>query len=117
MQVARAVHKISVAFPKMSKDFLNLLTERIVKSGMSSKRLEYAVNHVIDTFTYQQITIADVLSLDVKCKILTYSEMCHEAHKRGCSTDEYAPIRIEGAEKPGWILKVDKAQYGLPDKI
>lgn len=115
--MAQAIHKISVAFPQMSNDFLNLLAERIIKSGMSSRRLEYAVTRVIDTFTYRQLTIADVLNMDVKCRIMTYTEMCHEAQKKGCSTDEYAPISIEGIDKPGWVLKVDKTQYGLPDKI
>lgn len=101
----------------MSADFFNLMTERIAKTGMTSRRLDYAVNRVIDNFTYKQLTIADVLSIDAKCRILSYAEMCSEAAKRGSSTDEYAPLYIGDAEKPAWVLKVDKARYNIPERI
>lgn len=101
----------------MSKEFFSILSERIGKTGMSKERLEYALNKVLDTFTYKRLTIADILGIDVKCRILTYSAMCNEVAKNGGSTDDYAPIRISGAEKPGWVLKVDKARYNLPDEI
>lgn len=101
----------------MKTDFFDLLTERIVKTGMTSKRLEHAINQVIDNFTYKQITIADVLSFDIKCRFLSYSEMCNEVARNGGSTDDYAPLRIHGAERPGWILNVDKARYNIPDEL
>lgn len=84
---------------------------------MSGKRLEYALNRVLDTFTYKRLTIADILGIDVKCRILTYSAMCNEATRNGGSTDDYAPLHISGSEKPGWILKVDKARYNIPDEL
>lgn len=115
--IASSIQKLSVCFPDMSSDFFSILAERIGKTGMSSKRLEYAINRVIDNFTYKRLTIADVLSIDVKCKILTYSAMCNEVTKYGCSTDDYVPIRIKGQEKPGWILKVDKIKYNIPDEL
>lgn len=101
----------------MSPEFFNLLTERIVKSGMSYKRLEYAVNRVIDTFTYKQLTIADLMAIDVKCRILTYSQMCEEISKRGASTDEYSTIYIGESNRPNWVLKIDKERYKLPDRL
>lgn len=101
----------------MSADFFNLMTERIAKTGMTSRRLDYAVNRVIDNFTYKQLTIADVLSVDVKCRVLSYGEMCSEVSKRGASTEEYAPLYIGDSEKPAWVLKVDKARYNIPDKL
>lgn len=101
----------------MSPDFFNLLTERIAKTGMTSRRLDFAINRVIDNFTYRQLTIADVLSTDVKCRILSYAQMCDEASRRGASTDEYAPVRIGDSDKPGWVLKVDKARYNIPEQL
>lgn len=101
----------------MSSEFFSILAERIGKTGMSGKRLEYALNRVLDTFTYKRLTIADILGIDVKCRILTYSAMCNEVTRNGGSTDDYAPIRISGAEKPGWVLKGDKARYNIPDEL
>lgn len=101
----------------MSAAFFNLLTERIAKTGMSSQRLDFAVNRVIDTFTYKQLTIADILGVDVKCRILSYAQMCDEASKRGVSTNEYVSVRIGETDKPGWVLKVDKVRYNIPDRL
>lgn len=115
--IAISVKKLSTAFPQMSKEFFNLLTERIAKTGMSSQRLEYAVNKVIDNFIYKQLTIADILSMDVKCRLLSYSEMCNEVAKNGSSTDQYAPVYLSKSERPAWVLKVDKLRYGIPDKM
>lgn len=84
---------------------------------MTSQRLDYAINRVIDNFTYKQLTIADILSADVKCRILSYAQMCDEASRRGASTDEYAPVYIGDSEKPGWVLKIDKARYNIPDRL
>ncbi|MCM1250319.1 MAG: hypothetical protein NC209_04135 [Alistipes sp.] len=109
--------KLSVAFPQMSADFFNLLAERIAKTGMTSKRLEYAINRIIDNFTYKQLTIADILSMDVKCRLLSYAEMCSEVAKQGTSTDQYAPVYLGDSEKPAWVLKVDKARYNIPDRL
>lgn len=111
------MHKLSVAFPQMSQDFFNILAERIVRLNISSQRLEYAINRVLDTFTYKQLTIADVLSIDVKCKILTYAEMCAEISKKGGSMDDYTPVKVRGSKKPGWVLKIDKAKFNIPDEI
>lgn len=101
----------------MSKEFFNLLAERIAKVGMTSQRLEYAVNKVIDNFTYKQLTIADILSMDVKCRLLSHAEMCNEVAKNGSSTDQYAPVYLRKSERPAWVLKVDKLRYDIPDKM
>lgn len=116
-QIAVSVQKLSVAFPQMSADFFNLLAERIAKTGMTSKRLEYAINRVIDNFTYKQLTIADILSTDVKCRILSYAEMCNEVAKNGTSTNQYAPVYFGDSEKPAWVLKVDKSRYNIPERL
>lgn len=115
--IAAAVHKLAVCFPDMKDEFFSILAERISKTAMSDKRLEYALNRVLDTFTYKRLTIADILSIDVKCRIMTYAAMIDEVSRNGGSTNDYVPIRISGVKKPGWVLKVDKVRYNIPDEI
>ncbi len=101
----------------MSDEFFVLLTERIVKTKMSSQRLEYAVNNVIDNFRYNQLNIADILSTDIRCRVLSYHEMVDEVNRCGGSTESYAPLYLRGFEKPFWITKADKARYNLPERL
>jgi hypothetical protein len=115
--IATSILKLSKAFPQMSKDFFNLLTERIAKRGISSERLEYAIEHVLDNFTYKTLTIADVMSIDRKIEVMSFNEMVAECSKRGCSTNDFAPIHIGNEPKPFWVHKSDKAKFNLPDKI
>lgn len=105
-EITRAVYRLQTCFPSMDDGFFRILSERIEKSGMSSKRLEYAVNKVIDTFTYKTLTIADILSIDVTRRAVTYETMCNEIAKNGGSTDMYESVRVEGMLKPLWIKKL-----------
>ena len=116
-QIATSIMKLSKAFPSQSVDFFNLLAERIDSTGMSADRLNYAINHLLDNHPYKTITIADLLSIDSRVEVLSYSEMIAECHKRGCTTDEYAPIWIGNEPKPCWVSKVDKERYKLPERI
>lgn len=116
-QIEASVAKLSVAFPSTSDAFFNLLTERIAKKRLSADRLEYAIDYVLDNFSYRHLTIADIMSIDRKVDVMTYSEMVAECGKKGCSTNEFAPIHIGGEEKPFWVHKSDKARFNLPDKL
>lgn len=104
-EIAVAVYRLKTCFPVMKEEFFKILSERISKSKMSGKRLEYAVNKVLDTFTYKTLTIADILSIDVTRSAVTYDTMCNEIAKNGGSTDMYEPVRVEGMLKPLWIKK------------
>lgn len=101
----------------MSKEFFNLLTEQIDKSGFTSERLEYALNNLLNTFHYKQLTIADLMSIDVKCKVYNHQQMCNEAWGSGGNTDDFVPIRFGDSTKPYWVLKSDKERYRLPERI
>ena len=116
-QIGISVAKLTVAFPQMDDDFFDLLTERISKRGLSAERLDYAINHIIDNYTYQRLTIADIMSIDSRVEVLSYSEMIAECNKRGCTTNEFSPIRIGDQDKPFWVSKADKVKYKLPDVI
>lgn len=101
----------------MSKEFFNLLAEQIDKSGFTSERLEYALNNLLNTFHYKQLTIADLMSIDVKCKVYGYTEMCGEIGRTGGNTDDYTPIWFGDSKKPYWVLRSDKERYRLPEKM
>lgn len=116
-QIGASVAKLTVAFPGMSDEFFDLLTERIAKKGISADRLEYAIEQVLDNFTYKHLTIADIMSIDRKVEIMSYQEMVAECSKRGCTTNDFSPIRIGDEPKPFWVHKSDKAKYNLPDKL
>lgn len=116
-QIAASVKKLSAAFPQMSADFFNILAERIAKRRLSAQRLEYAIEQVIDNYTYQRLTIADIMSIDSRVEILSYAEMLNECYKRGCTSDEFTPIHIGQEPKPYWIHKIDKIRFNIPDKI
>lgn len=109
--------KLAKAFPNMSIDFFNLLAERIDKRGISADRLEFAIEHVLDNFTYKHLTIADIMSIDRKVEIMSYQEMVAECSKRGCTTNDFAPIHIGDEPKPFWVHRSDKAKFNLPDRL
>ena len=116
-QIATSMAKLLVAFPNQSDAFFNLLAERIAKKGISAERLEYAIDHTLDTFTYKTLTIADIMSIDRRVEVMTYSEMVNEAHKQGVTTDEFAPLYIGDNTKPFWVSKADKARFNIPSRI
>lgn len=101
----------------MSDDFFNLLAERIAKRGLSSDRLEYAIDHIIDNFSYKHLTIADIMSIDRKVEVMSYNEMVAECSRRGCTTNEFAPIHIGDEPKPFWVHRSDKVKFNLPDRL
>lgn len=116
-QIAVSVMKLSKAFPSQSLDFFNILSERISARAISADRLEYAVNHVLDNFTYKHLTIADIMSIDRKVEVMSYNEMIAECSKRGCTTGEFVPIHIGDEPKPFWVHRSDKVKFNLPDRL
>lgn len=116
-QIMASVAKLKAAFPQMGPEFWSVLTERITKTGMTSQRLEYAVNNVIDNFTYKTLTVADVLKLDLRCEVLAYSEMLDRVSKVNGTTSDYAAVRIKGLCNPVWVKKADKERLRIPDEL
>lgn len=118
-QIDTATTQLAIAFPQMSPTFWGLLGKRIAEKGITADRLSYAVNQVIDNFTYQRLTIADILGekTDRKFRVLTYGQMLAECSKVGCSTEDYAPIKIGDTDRPFWVLASEKALYQIPDQL
>jgi hypothetical protein len=72
----KASNRLSIAFPKMTKEFFLLLTEFVINENFTAKRLEDAVNHIIANFQYKELNISDVIKFDRRVKLYTYGEVC-----------------------------------------
>lgn len=71
-----ATQRLSIAFPKMTKEFFLLLTEFVARENFTARRLTDAVNHVIMNFQYKELNISDVIKFDRRAKLYTYNEAC-----------------------------------------
>lgn len=114
-----AVNKLMVAFPKMANYFWELLAQRISERGMTAAELDYAVNEVIDNFTYQNLTIADILKQgkEKRFKLRTYEAMLSECNRNGTTTNDYCAVKVRNIDKPCWVSKADKVLYNIPDVL
>ena len=105
-QLTRNIAKLEMAFPKMQRDFFKILLERIDANNFSNKRLENAVNYVIDKFQYKELNVADIISWDRKINIYTYEQICNLIHKSMIKGFEDTDTReINGTKY--WVLKRD----------
>ena len=97
-----------MAFPVMKQNFFNLLTERVVYHNFTSKKLEDAVNNVIDNFKYKELNISDLIGFDKKIKLFNGKEFC-EMQIRGYKCSDFGII--EKNEKKYFYLLSDYEQY------
>ena len=105
-QLTRNIAKLEMAFPKMQRDFFKILLERIDANNFSNKRLENAVNYVIDKFQYKELNVADIISWDKKINIYTHPQICNLIHKSMIKGFEDTETRdINGTKY--WVLKRD----------
>lgn len=115
-QIREATRLLGIAFPQMSAEFWGLLGKKIAEKRISAKRLAYAVDEVVTNYTYQRLTIADIIGekTDKRYRLMTYSQMLAES---GGTTDGYCAIKVRGLDKPAWVSKADKARYQIPDEL
>ena len=104
-EIAKSIKRLRAAFPKMGNGFFDVLYERLVKNGFTGQRLEDAVNHVIDSFQYKELNVADVVSFDKRAKLHTYNQMCNEIANGQAVMDEFQRLEVDG--KNYWVRKVD----------
>jgi hypothetical protein len=71
-----AANRLSIAFPKMTKEFFLLLTEFVSNEGFTASRLKDAVTHVLANFQYKELNISDIVKFDRRAKLYTYDEVC-----------------------------------------
>ena len=99
-----ASNRLSIAFPKMTKEFFVLLTEFVVKNEFTAKRLSDAVNHVIANFQYKELNISDVIKFDQRVKLYTGQEFMR-AQMNGIHPSEFEKRIINDVIY--WVKKVD----------
>ena len=94
--LAASIKKLQIAFPSMGADFFNLLTERIIANGFTDERLQDAIAKVIDTFSYKELHVSDVIKFDKHIRLLTYAEICGLVTERGHTFDDYETRVVNG---------------------
>jgi hypothetical protein len=95
-EIATQIIKLHLAFPKMEKDFFNLLSERIVANGFTSGRLKDAFDYVIDNFHYRELTIADIISFDKRVKLYSHDEVYSMVVSCTAGWEDFILEEIEG---------------------
>ena len=84
------------AFPKMGDPFFNLLAERVRANKFTTKRLNDAINHLIDNFNYQELNIADIIKFDKRAKLYSYNDVCKMVSKGEAAFSDFAVKEING---------------------
>jgi hypothetical protein len=94
--ILQSVNRLKVSFPKMSNDFFNVLAERVVANKFSNKRLQDAVNYVLDNFQYKELNISDIVKFDKRAKLYSYNEVCNLVTKSQASFSDFQIVELEG---------------------
>lgn len=100
--LASEIKKLRVAFPSREPAFFNLLTERIIANGFTDERLRDAVGKALDTFSYKEINISDIIRFDRHVRLYTYPELC-DMVAGGHSCGNFEMREIDGRKY--WIEK------------
>ncbi|WP_019540586.1 hypothetical protein [Proteiniphilum acetatigenes] len=96
MLIYQSTNRLKAAFPKMSDQFFNLLSERIIANDFTENRLIDAINHVIDNFAYKELNISDVIRFDRKVKLYTYPEVSDLVTAGKASFSDFEIREIDG---------------------
>lgn len=104
MGVAKNMRRLQSAFPKQSKEFFNVLAERLIANGFTDQRLTDAVNNAIDNFQYKELNISDIVRFDKKMRLYNYSEACRMITQDGYEFGKDLQ-RISMDDKTFWIKK------------
>lgn len=103
--LATEIKKLKVAFPSRPAEFFNLLAERIVANRFSDDKLRDAVAKAIDTFSYKEINISDVIGFDKRIRLYTYGEVCDQISGHLAKFDDFQIHEIKGRKY--WVKKTD----------
>jgi len=98
-----ASNRLSISFPKMTKEFFVLLTEFVIKNKFTAKRLSDAVNHVIANFQYKELNISDIIKFDRRIKLYKSYEVYNIMGKFPHS--DFEKIEVDGINY--YVRKVD----------
>lgn len=100
--IAKEVQLLTVAFPEITPQFTAVLMNRIFANNFTKQRIHDAISHVLDTFQYKNINIADIISFDRKIQTYSYSEMVVKCDQYK-TTENFEIIQINGKKR--WFEK------------
>ena len=116
--IAEEVVKLKSAFPAISNEFLDVLSERIYANNFTEERIRDAVVYVLDNFRYRQPTIADVISFDKRVKVYSYAQILRMLVEVGPSVwNDYKPVKIEGVDRTVYVNIAEAESLGLKYKL
>ena len=116
--IAQEVVKLKHAFPTISKEFANVLSERIYANNFTEERIRDAVAYVLDNFRYKQPTIADVISFDKRVKVYSYTQILNMLVEIGPSVwNDYKPVKVEGVDRTVYVNIAEAESLGLKYKL
>jgi hypothetical protein len=112
--IAKQLNRIRIAFPNLKPDFFNILSERIKANNFTNKRLIDSVDNLIDNFTFQTPTVAEILKYDNVVQGYTYNEILEMMEKKGTEIwSIYKSVRLGN----GKILYFEKEKIENIDFI
>lgn len=94
--ILEQIKRLYICFSETNKEIFKELFNRIKANNFTKKRLQDAVDNLIDTHTYKTIAIADVISFDKNIDIYSYIDVCNLAYERGSEVwNEFEKIIID----------------------
>ena len=108
-----ATNRLSIAFPKMTKEFFLLLTEFAINEKFTAERLSDAVNHVIKNFQYKELNISDIIKFDKRIKLYSGEEF-GIMQTKGYHASEFLIVRKNPIF---WAMRKDLAENGVDEKV
>ncbi|GAB6393734.1 MAG: hypothetical protein MdMp024_0046 [Bacteroidales bacterium] len=92
--VAVAIRTLSICF-NMQAQFWAILTERIIANAFTKRRLQSAVDYVLDNFKYKDLSVANIITFDKSVKLLTPLEIAAIRRQHGdAAAEDYERVRI-----------------------
>jgi hypothetical protein len=110
VEIAQAMTKLKIAFPKMDVAFFDVLAEAIDDCDFTTERLRDAVKHVLYNFRYKELNVADIVSYDRRVKLYTGAEFMN-AQMQGIHRSKFEKRDIDG--EIFFVLKSDLIKAGI----
>jgi hypothetical protein len=104
------IERVKNAFPKLSKDYLEILKDRFAANGFTDERMKDSINHVIDTYEgWDKLpNIANFIKFNKTKKLKTYEDIMSETadfspEARRAFFESHKTIKQNG--KTFWVEK------------
>lgn len=114
---AECVSDIKKSFPKLSKEWYDVLEKMLDEEGFTDERLKDATKAMIRTCEYPEPTIAKIIGFDKMIKVYTYYELL-EQKKDASPTERKEHLesfeRINFYGQLRFAKKDDISKYNLP---